>query len=146
MEAGNCIFNGIVDIQRLQTGCIRFSYVPVDSQTPRRFRCQPDLEIKTQIAEAEEQQNTPLTPVERDAIRDRILEWLFPSFTSTQYGHHAYAQLSRTCPLLIKTGAEDSSEMGVFNFLKQPQREAHLRTALDEYLRLGLEAGIIYVT
>jgi hypothetical protein len=36
--------------------------------------------------------------------------------------------------------------MGVFNQLKQPQREANLRTALEEYLRFGLEAGIFYVT
>jgi len=28
----------------------------------------------------------------------------------------------------------------------QPQREANLRTALDEYLRFGLAAGIFYVT
>ena len=31
--------------------------------------------------------------------------------------------------------------MGAFEFLKQPQREANLRDALDEYLRFGLEAG-----
>jgi hypothetical protein len=147
IEAGNCIFNALVEIQRRQKGCIRFSYVPVDSHTPRRFRCQPDLEIKTQveIEKAEKNQNI-LTQAEWDAVTDRVLAWLFPSFTSARYGHHAYAQLSRTCPLAIKTGAEDGSEMGVFNFLKQPQREANLQTALDEYLRLGLEAGIIYVT
>ena len=36
--------------------------------------------------------------------------------------------------------------MGAFSTLKQPQREANLRTALDEYLRFGLEAGAVYVT
>jgi hypothetical protein len=144
MEASNCIFNGVVDIQRRQTGCIRFSYLPVTSHTPRRFRCQPDLEIKTQIAEAGDQ--NILTQAEKYAIRDGILEWLFPSFASTKYGHHAYTQLSRACPLLIKTGSDDGSEMGVFNQLKQPPRETNLRTALDEYLPLGLETGIIYVT
>jgi hypothetical protein len=36
--------------------------------------------------------------------------------------------------------------MGAFEFLKQPQREANLLNALDEYLRFGLEASLFYVT
>jgi hypothetical protein len=36
--------------------------------------------------------------------------------------------------------------MGVFHDLYQPQRESHLRTRLDEYLRFGLEAGILYAS
>jgi hypothetical protein len=36
--------------------------------------------------------------------------------------------------------------MGVYYHLKQPQRSANLRTALDEYLPFGLRAGLIYVT
>jgi hypothetical protein len=36
--------------------------------------------------------------------------------------------------------------MGVFCFLKQPAREANLRLRLDEYLPVGLDAGLIYVT
>jgi hypothetical protein len=63
-----------------------------------------------------------------------------------QYGHPAYAQLSLNCAEEIRTGAEDSSEMGVFSHLKQPQREANLRASLNEYLRFGLEAGIFYVS
>ena len=46
----------------------------------------------------------------------------------------------------IGTGAESGAEMGAFEFLKQPQREANLRDALAEYLRFGLEARLIYVT
>ena len=34
--------------------------------------------------------------------------------------------------------------MGAFHFLYQPQRESDLRTRLDEYLRVGLEAGIFH--
>jgi|GEM_PF-5178227 len=34
--------------------------------------------------------------------------------------------------------------MGVFNFLKQPQREANLQASLREYLRFGLQADILY--
>jgi hypothetical protein len=36
--------------------------------------------------------------------------------------------------------------MGVFSYLKQPQREANLRTSLEEYLRFGLEAGIFFAS
>jgi hypothetical protein len=36
--------------------------------------------------------------------------------------------------------------MGVFHDLFQPQRESNLRTRLKEYLRLGLDAGIFYVS
>lgn len=144
IEAGNTIFAGRVDAKRQQMGCIRFSYVPVESKTPRRFRCQPDLEINTQISNAKEQ--GALSPQKENAIREHVLEWLIPAFISTHYGHYAYAQLSQSCPLLIREGAEDGSEMGVFSFLAQPQREANIRVALDEYLRIGLEAGIIYVT
>jgi hypothetical protein len=75
-----------------------------------------------------------------------ILSRLQPRFTSTHYGDPGYAQLSQTCAPEIRTGGEDGSEMGVFYYLKQPQREANLRASLDEYLRFGLEAGIFYVT
>ena len=45
-----------------------------------------------------------------------------------------------------QNGAEDGSEMGVFCHVKQPQRESNLRIRLDEYLPVGLDAGIVYVT
>ncbi len=68
-----------------------------------------------------------------------------PAFTSTSYGHAAYTQLRLATASEIRTGAEDGAEMGVWNLLQQPQREANLSQALDEYLRFGLEAGVIYV-
>ncbi|MCK5497685.1 MAG: hypothetical protein KAI77_00700, partial [Gammaproteobacteria bacterium] len=71
---------------------------------------------------------------------------LKPVFTSTGYGDPAYAQLSVGCAREIQTGAEDGSEMGVFSKLKQPQRDANVRTALEEYLPFGLEVGIFYIT
>jgi hypothetical protein len=71
---------------------------------------------------------------------------LTPLFTSIELAQPGYRQLARQCALELRTGAEDGSEMGVWSFLKQPQREANLRTALDEYLRFGLEAGLIFVT
>ncbi len=132
VTAENCIFNELLVIERKQTGCIRFSYVPVQSETPRQFHCQPDLEKNTQA--------------NQNYSEEQISKWLIPSYTSTQYGHHGYVQLSNECPVQITAGADDGAEMGVFNFLKQPQRKTNLLTALNEYLRLGLEAGLFYVT
>jgi hypothetical protein len=131
LSASDSIFAGIILAERRQTGCVRFSYVPDGSRTPRRYRCQPDLAV----AGIDD-------PVAAANVRVRLV----PQFTSTSYGHPGYAQLSLTCADEIRTGAEDESEMGAFCHLKGPQREANLRATLEEYLRFGLEAGIFYVT
>jgi hypothetical protein len=34
--------------------------------------------------------------------------------------------------------------MGAFHHLYQPQRDTNVRVRLDEYLRVGLEAGIFH--
>lgn len=75
-----------------------------------------------------------------------IMEQLQPNFTSIKYGAPGYGQLSRSCANELLTGAEDGAEMGTFNGLKKPQREANLQANLEEYLRFGLEAGIFYMT
>jgi hypothetical protein len=147
--ASEVVFVKPVTSVRRQTGCVRYSYVPEGSLTPRRFRCQPDLEIETETDVAEkaaEEEGTTLTAGQKDAIRDDVRAWLMPVFTEIDYGLPAYAQLADSCPKQIKTGAEDGSEMGAFSFLKQPQREINLRVRLQEYLPFGLEAGLIYVT
>ncbi len=139
--ASETIFDSNVSADRRQAGCVRFSFVPDGSRTPRRYHCQPELEIETRLAQAK-----GASTAEKNAIRQHVLNWLTPSYTSTQYGHPAYAQLSPSCPKPIRTGAEDGGEMGAFYFLKQPQREGNLLSSLDEYLRFGLEAGIFYET
>jgi hypothetical protein len=119
--ASNTIFlTDLVRAERLQQGCVRFSYVPRGSQLPRLFHCQP--------------------ATAGDDARVR------PAFTSLRYGDAGYCQLSRACAIEITTGADDQSEMGAFHNLYQPRREANLRAALDEYLRFGLEAGIFYAS
>lgn len=142
LDASETIFAGQATVQRTQAGCVRFSFVPPGSVTPRRYECQPERAVQAEIAS---RQPTP-SPAEQQAIRDFIEGWLLPAFTATQYGQPAYAQLRVSSPLEIRTGAEDGSEMGAFCHLKQPQREDNLRIRLEEYLPFGLEAGIIYVT
>jgi hypothetical protein len=142
--ATEVIFDGPVDAERIQVGCLRFSYVPAGSRTPRRYRCQPDLAERRAI-EAAEALGTVTDP-ERDAIRARVRRRVRPEYTSEAYGQPPYLQLAQGAPLEITTGAEDGAEMGAYCHLKQPQREANLRTRLEEYLPFGLEAGLIYVT
>jgi hypothetical protein len=141
------IFTEVAIAVRRQEGCLRFSYAPPESQTPRRFRCQPETAIAAAVEQA--QRAAPsgiLPPGAKQAISAAILGRLKPSFTSQRYGEPGYGQLGRACPVEIATGAEDGSEMGAFSFLKQPQRVANLESNLEEYLRLGLEAGIFFVS
>ncbi len=144
--ASESVFTGRVRVERTQTGCVRFSFVPWGSKTPRQYRCQPDLEIARLKAERREELGAPLTPAMETAIENANVRWLKPTFGATAYGRPDFAQLRTTAPLQIRTGAADGSEMGVFCLLKQPQREANLRLRLEEYLPIGLEAGLIYET
>lgn len=119
LEASNSILFGNVQVRRRQEGCLRFSYAPPGSIVPRRHRCQPG---------------------EGDAAGNA------PSFTTLRYGEAAYARLAAGTAAAILTGSEDESEMGVFRRLYEPQRESDLRTRLDEYLRVGLSAGIFHAS
>src|SRR5690606_20430446 len=141
--ASEVIFDDVLLCERRQIGCIRFSYLRPGSETPQRYRCQPDLRIADEIETAG---GDTLSQAEKDAVRDRVRGWLKPEYTSERYGQPAYRQLHLNGPLEIATGAEDGSEMGAFCHLKQPQREANLRLRLEEYLPFGLEPGLIYVT
>ncbi len=109
-----------VQVVRRQVGCVRFSYLPFASLTPRRYRCQP----ASAAAEAE----------------------VTPHFTALRYGTAAYCQLARSTTDALRRGADDESEMGAFHSLFPAQREANLRIRLREYLRVGLAAGIFYET
>ena len=54
--------------------------------------------------------------------------------------------LADRCASELLTGSSRRSDVGVFGHLLRPQRMANLATALDEYLRFGLQAGVIPVT
>lgn len=103
-----------VKVERLQEGCVRFSYLPLNSKVPRRYYCHEES------------------------------EGIYPIFSSKKYGDPGYCQLSLRCPINIRRGADDDAEMGAFHDLYQPQREINLRVRLGEYLRFGMEAGIFY--
>lgn len=144
-SATEALFAGQVTTLHRQTGCMRFSYAPLGSTTPRRYRCQPDLAIANQIA-LQPQGGANLTQAQTQAIATQVASWLLPAFTDTRYGQPAYAQLARRCPRQIAQGAEDGSEMGAYCHLKQAQRLSNLRLRLQEYLPFGREPAIVLVT
>ena len=120
LHASNCLFTSIVEVERRQTGCVRYSYLPLASVVPRRFQCEPRDE----------------------AAAKRVA----PTFTSVTYGEPGYGQLGRGLARELAHGADDDGEVGAFHFLQQSQRLANLEGRLDEYLRFGLEAGVFLVT
>ena len=120
--AENSVFTGRLHVARRGIGCVRFSYVPPGSRTPRRHRCQPDLVGHEQ------------------ASRVR------PLFTSQRYGTPWYGLLADSCAQEIRRGAEDGAELGAFHDLYRPQREDSLRARLAEYTPAGTDAGIFFMT
>lgn len=108
-----------VNVERLQQGCVRYSYVPPGSLVPRAFRCYPGPSDTAPTA---------------------------PAFTSLRFGDPGYCQLAPQSGAAILQGGDNQAEMGAFNGLYQPQRVANLNTMLEDYLRFGLQAGIFFAT
>jgi hypothetical protein len=102
---------------RKQAGCVRFTYLPMASVTPRQFECLEQAEGAPQ-----------------------------PIFYSLRYGDPGYAKLLPCTDNAIRQGADDSGEMGAFHFVLAPQRETDLRVRMQEYIPAGLEFGIFYET
>ncbi|MDR0492265.1 MAG: hypothetical protein LBH74_01300 [Nitrososphaerota archaeon] len=123
--ASNVIFTDTVKVKRRQEGCVRFSYIAhrfeqgtSASKTPRCYRCQP-----------------------KDADSNFV-----PQFTSEKYGAPGYAQLHKYNNKELYEGADNESEIGVFNQVYQSHRITNLLATFAEYLPFKLEAGIILVT
>lgn len=131
LTASDCLFTGQVTVTRKQSGCVRFSYLTEGAVAPRRYRCQPGL---------------ALTDVTDASIAAAIRARLSPIFTSTTFGDPAYGRLDDRADAALLTGASNGAAMGAFADLEEPQRLSNLSAVLEEYLRLGLEAGVIHET
>ncbi|MER6307676.1 hypothetical protein [Streptomyces sp. NPDC001657] len=126
--AENTLFTSTVTVERSQSGCVRFSYVPPgppESRTPRRYRCLPQSTMN----------DSPLAGPQEERSR------LVPRFLSTEFGHFGYAFLAPDAASELLTGAEHGGEIGAFGLAQRPQRLANLMSALDEYLPFGLDAA-----
>ena len=105
-------------VQR-QTGCVRFTFLPLDSLVPRRHRCQPEaacVERRTALHHA--------------ALRRR---GVLPA-----RAHDAWTR-SGAAPTTRRRWARSTRS-------SRAQRETNLQIRLREYLRVGLAAGILYAT
>jgi hypothetical protein len=114
LAVGDTWVSGLV-ADRKQQGCVRFSFLPVNAVTPRRFRC-----VEQALASPQ------------------------PYFFSLRYGNPTYMKMLACTDNLIRRGADDEGEMGAFHFVLAPQRESDLSVRLQEYLPVGLNIGIIY--
>jgi hypothetical protein len=128
--ASNSIFTDIVFVKRRQSGCVRFSYILPDSQTPKRYRCVPEYYKPTE-ALLNDQDLSP-SPIVR--------------FTDIVYPFPGYGQLHKKIAPQILQGGDNGSEMGVFNNQFLPQRIKNLKSACDEYLPIRMESGVLLVT
>ena len=148
IDASNSIFTAAITAERRQKGCVRFSYVPPGSRTARRHRCQPQTAIAASLAAAREAavaNGTEVTADEQAALEDTVRRRVVPAFESERYGEPDFGLLTPRCAEEIRKGSDTGSSMGGWCFLEEPQREANLVTALDEYLRFGLQAGVFFV-
>jgi phage tail-like protein len=118
LQAVDTLFTGGVAVRDRTAGGVVCCYLGPDSRTPPAEACQPSA----------------AAPGAR------------PVFVSTRFGDPGYAQLSTATPMEVRAGASDGSEMGAFASLRNPQREANLRAALDEYLPAGMRAAVLYAT
>jgi hypothetical protein len=100
---------------RHQEGCVRFSFLPYRSVTPRRYEC-----VEQALAGPQ------------------------PLFFSLRYGDPGYLKLLVATDDVIRRGADDAGEMGAYHFVLAPQRETDLKTRVQEYLPVGLEYGLIF--
>jgi hypothetical protein len=102
---------------RQQAGCVRFSFIPVNAITPKRFQCV-----------------------------EQSLAGPAPIFLSFRYGQPDYLKLIASTPDQVRRGADDEGEMGAFHFLLAPLREQDLEIRLEEFTPVGLNTGLVYQT
>lgn len=135
LDATNVIFTEVATAVRRQSGCVRYSFLPDGSTMPRRFRCQPDLAL----AAAAQAKGSALSPSEADSARLGVT----PLLLDTALDEPTVAMLSPLCSDAIRLGGENDSEMGVFSAVAEGLRRDNLITLFDDYVPVGLEAGVI---
>jgi hypothetical protein len=135
--ADDSLFVGEVTVARRQTGCVRYSYVPQGSRTPRRYRCQPDGVVAS-LPELD-----PPDPAERERLVADATLRTAPRFLATRYGSPLYLRLTQCTSTAIARGASDGSEMGVYHDLFEPQRRDRLSASLVDYAPADVDASIL---
>lgn len=132
LDATECIFHDVVDVEDQQHGCVRFSAWTEGSVLPRRYEC-VSIGSGARLFVSQEFGN--------------------PGFAQLQPGVDAeilppvpLPLTPPTVPPSIQSGAQDGSEMGAFAREKNPIKERSLLIKYREYMPLGLTPVVIFVT
>jgi hypothetical protein len=125
--------------ERRQVGCSRFSFLGEGSRAPRRHRCQPDLALAV-YADVAGKSVDDLTAAEQRTVTLTVT----PTFTTTRFGRPAYLQAERKLPVGDHHRRGRWRRDGRVSPGAAGAALANLRNALDEYLRVGLEAGVFF--
>ena len=119
LDASEALIPGLVRVLDNQHGCFRFSATDrhPDRRLPRQF---------------ESHLFAPAIPRH--------------FFASRRFGDPAFAQLSKTAPASVATGAENGSEMGAFSGLLNPIKRRDLERKVIEFMPFGLIPQFIFET
>jgi hypothetical protein len=104
---------------QVQSGCVRFCWVPAGSITPRQYEC--------------------LSP---DAASQAALE---PKFITLRCGLPGYCLLSGDTPIAIWKGADNGSQMGVFYQIQETEAVANIQIRSAEYMPANLQRGVFLI-
>jgi len=118
LDASDTLIQGFVQVTDNQHGCFRFSAAQNGlSRLPRQF--------------------------ESHLFSPKVSNHVF---VSRRFGDPGFAQLSATAPESLRRGAENTSEIGVWNRLLTPIRLDDLRAKAMEYMPFGRIAQFIEET
>src|SRR5260370_13681492 len=100
---------------QVQSGCVRFCWVPSGSITPKQYQCLPP-----------------------DSASQASLE---PKFITLRFGLPGYCLLSGDTPVAIWKGADSGSQIGVFYQIQETEAVANIQIRSREYMPPNLERG-----
>ncbi len=104
---------------RRQSGCVRFCWLPFNSITPQRYECLPP-----------------------DAASEGAL---LPQFITRRFLQPGYCLLAGTVPLAIWKGADNGSQIGVYQQLQETEAVTNVQIRSAEYLPANLERGVFLI-
>lgn len=104
---------------RVQTGCVRFCWLPSNSITPKQYLCLPP-----------------------NATAQPALE---PAFITLAFNNPAYCLLSGDVPMAVWKGADNGSQMGVYYQIQETEAVTNIQIRANEYLPANLECGVFLI-
>ncbi|HTX77634.1 MAG TPA: hypothetical protein VMD29_15600 [Terracidiphilus sp.] len=104
---------------RVQTGCVRFCWLPSNAITPQQYQCLPP-----------------------DAESQPALE---PKFITPRFGLPGYCLLSGDTPMAVWKGADNGSQIGVYYQIQETEAVTNVQIRSAEYLPVNLQSGVFLV-